>query len=103
MGTTDDDIDKFITAVHGAKYVRALAQSVYIPVGVIIHLKSLCFELDDRNKCDALPDISMLTSIYIAQLIVMSFTRNQDDKNTERLKKTSMPELTVSNFTTSKL
>ena len=44
MGTTYDEIDKFITAVHGTNSVRDLDQSIYIPVGVITHLNAPCFE-----------------------------------------------------------
>ena len=43
MGETDDDIEKFITAVYGATSGRALAQNIYIPVGFIMHLKALYF------------------------------------------------------------
>ena len=43
MRTTDYDIDKLITNVHVANSVRALAQRIYIPVGVIMHLKALHF------------------------------------------------------------
>ena len=43
MGTSDYEIDKWITDVHGANYVRALAQIISIPVGVIMHLKELRF------------------------------------------------------------
>ena len=47
--TTDDDINKFIATVHGENSGRALSQRIYIPVGVIMHLKALHFELDDRK------------------------------------------------------
>ena len=102
MGTTDDKIDKFITTVHGKNYGRALAQMISVPVGGIMHLKVLHFELDERNKCDALPDAEILEAIYIAQLIVMRSSRNQEACYTEGLKNTSMTELTVQIFTTSK-
>ena len=85
MVTIDDDIDKFIAAVHGTNFGPALAQSISIPVGLIIHLKTLRFELDDRNKWDELLDAEMLPYIDIAQLIVMRSIRNQDAKNTEIL------------------
>ena len=44
MEISDDDIDKFITTVHGANSGRALAQKISIIFGVIIHLKALRFE-----------------------------------------------------------
>ena len=62
--TTDDKIDKFITAVHGTKFRRALDQRISITVDVIKNLEALCFELYDRNKCDALPNAAMLAAIY---------------------------------------
>ena len=102
MGTTHDDIDKFITAVHGANSVRALDQKIFIPVGIIMHVKVLCFELYDRNKWNSLPDAATLADIDKAQLILTKDTRNQYARDTERLKNTSVPELTVSKFTTSK-
>ena len=50
MGTTDDDIDKFVTTVHGVKSGRDIPHRIFIPVDVIMHLKNLHSELDDRNK-----------------------------------------------------
>ena len=86
IGTTDDEIDKFITYVHGKKSGRALAQRITITSSVNMNLKVLRFELDDRNKCNALPDAAMLAAIYISQLIFTGRTLNQDDHNSERLK-----------------
>ena len=68
MVTMDDEIDKFVTAIYGANYGRALAQRISIPVGVVMHLKELCFKFDYRNKCNVLPDSSMLSDIDISQL-----------------------------------
>ena len=101
MSTTDDEIDKFVTAVHGANTGRANAQRISIPVAVIMHMKALRFELDDRNKCNALPDADILAGITVPQLIIMRNTRNQDAREAERLKETSLPTLTVPKFTTS--
>ena len=81
MGTTYDNINKFVTSVHGANSGRALAQSISIPVGVIMHLNVLRFELDDRNKCDAVPGAVMLADIDISQLFFMRSTCNQDDSD----------------------
>ena len=100
MGRTGDDIDKFVTTVHGKNYVRALSKRNSIPVGVIMHLKALHFRLYDRNKCYALTDVVMLADIDIAQLIVTRRTRNQNSCNSEILKQTSLPELMVPKFTT---
>ena len=86
MGTTDDDVDKLTTAVNGKNSVRHISQRISIPVGVIIQLKALCFELYDRNKCDDLPDTAIIAAIYTAHLIVMMSTRNQDASNTEMIK-----------------
>ena len=48
-----------------------------------------------------LSDADMLAAIDIAQLIFMTIIHNQDDSNTERLQKTSVPEIMVSKFTAS--
>ena len=95
MRTTDDDIDKFIAAVHGANSGRAFFQRISIPVGVIMHLKALRFELDGRNKCDVLPDAEIFAYIDIADLIVLRITHNQDSCDAEILKQTSLPKLKV--------
>ena len=50
MGTKDDEIDKFITYVHGKKSGRALAQRITITSSVNMNLNALRFELGDRNK-----------------------------------------------------
>ena len=49
MGTTDDDIDKFTTVFHDPNFEKVIAQRIFIPVCIIIHLNA-----DDRNKCDNL-------------------------------------------------
>ena len=43
VGTTDYYIDKFVTAVDGANFGRALAQRNSIPVGVLILIKAVFF------------------------------------------------------------
>ena len=86
METTYDDIDKFITTVYGTNSVRALARSISIPLGVIMHLKALCFELDDRNRCDTLSDAEMLAAINTVHTLFISITSNQDSQDTERQK-----------------
>ena len=57
-----------------------------IPVGFIIHLKVLRFELDDRNECYSLPDAAILAAIDISQLFVMRITCNEDSRDVERHK-----------------
>ena len=76
MVTIDDDVDTFVTTDHGEKYGWALAQRISIPVGVLMHLKVLHFKLDDRNKCDSLPDAAMLAAIDKAQIFFIRSTSN---------------------------
>ena len=74
MESTYDDSDKFVTAVHVANSEKALSHWISFPVGVIMHMKVLRFELYDKNKCDALPDEVMLVAIDITQnFIIMNF------------------------------
>ena len=98
MRTTDDDIDKLISSIHGANCGRALSQRIYIIVGAIMHPKALHFELNDRNKCYALLYVATLAAIYTPHLIVMGRNFNQDACNTKRLKETSLPELMLPNL-----
>ena len=76
IGTIDDEIDKFITYVHVKNSGRALAQRITITSSVNMNLKVLRFELDDRNKCNALPDAAMLADIDKAQISFIRITNN---------------------------
>ena len=99
LGTANDDIDTFITAVRGAN--SGCNPRISIPVGVLMHLKVLCFEFYYRKRLDALSDVSMLEVIDISQLIVMRSTRNKYARDSEGIKHTSLLELRIPKFTTS--
>ena len=63
MGEADYDIDKFITSIHGLYSGRKIVQRISVAVVVIMHLKVIYFELDDRNKCDVLSKAAIFAYI----------------------------------------
>ena len=63
LGITDDDIDTFSKEAHSSNSARTATQRIMISSTVTQGLKSIVFELKDRELCDALPDYTMLQNI----------------------------------------
>ena len=98
LATSDADLDKFVSNVHSSNSSRGANARILIANGVTMHLKSLHFELADRERCDALPDEPWLQALTVAQL-----TRFRADRAVYELTKdnntSSLPDVTVQKFT----
>ena len=96
---TDDDIDTFVKDTHSANSARSAAQRVQIGTLVSQGLKSVLFELKDREICDSLPDANILERINADQLKVTRKNR-ADAKGHEKMRKAqSHPEMEVPKLT----
>ena len=64
LNSTDGDIDTFVKETHSSNSARAANQKILIPASAVIALKSVRFELQGRDKCDALPNAVCLMHFY---------------------------------------
>ena len=60
LSSSDDEIDAFVKVVHGGNSARASNAKLLISSNVVLGLKSVLFELKDREICEALPNATML-------------------------------------------
>ena len=105
LATSDDDIDNFVKETHSSNSARNANAKILIPASAVTALKSLLFELSDRDKCDALPNPMILGNIDNAQLTVMKNNRRTAIgialmRKSQKLPDMSVPTLTASNFET---
>ena len=63
MGTRDNEIDEFVKNVHDTNSARTAQNRILISNGLIIALKAVKFELEDRRKCGALPNQAQLQAL----------------------------------------
>eukprot|EP00957_Ditylum_brightwellii_P168478 12824413-Ditylum_brightwellii.AAC.2 len=99
LAVTDEDIDTFFKETHLAKNARAAAQRMQIETNILQGLKSVLFELRDRELCDALPDAAMLQDIDAAQLRVMRKNRANAKSHATRRDAQSHPDMEVPKLT----
>ena len=92
LGTSDDKIDKFVKSTHPTNSARTANWRILIPTGTIIKLKSLLFELEDRECCGVLPNVDMFTAIRGPQLDIM---RTQCSSTFEDAKKKKEAVLSI--------
>ena len=77
LAVNDGDIDTFVNDSHSTNIYRAAVQRTLISNIVTQGLKSVFFELKDRELCNALPYEVALCGIYTEQLSIMR--KNWDD------------------------
>lgn len=105
LASTDEDIDTFVKETHSPNLARAVNQKMLIPTSVVTSLKSVLFELRNRDKCDALPNVAALTGIENAQLNILKNNRRtaismENMRKSQKLPDMIVPKLTNSNFET---
>ena len=86
LSLNEKELDTFVSTMHSSNSVRANNVWIVIPSGAVIILKSLLFELKDRNRCDALPSLVMLQNLDIVQMSVLCAQRNQTIQDEEKSK-----------------
>ena len=103
LSTTDDDIDTFVKETHSSNSARAANQKILIPASAVTSLKSVLFELNDRDLCDALPNAATLQGINAAQLVTMKNNRRSAIqmvamRRYQKLPDMQVPKLLSTNF-----
>ena len=99
LGTTEEEIDTFVKSVHSSNSARPGNAKILISASVVIGLKSVLYELKDRELCDALPDQAILASIDGNQLSIMRHQRSAGLEAEKRRKETNLPSMDVPKLT----
>ena len=63
LSSSDDEIDAFVTEVYNGNSARASNVKLLIGSNIVLGLKSILFELKDRNACDAFPSAAVLNAL----------------------------------------
>ena len=95
LGTSDDEIDKFVKNTDSTNSARTINYRILIPTGTVIKMKSLLFELKDRECCGVLPSAVMLASIDGPQLDVMRIQRSSAIEDTKKKKGAALPTIVM--------
>ena len=103
LNTTDAEIDTFVQSTHSSNSGRANNARIILQGGTSIGLKSIRFELKDRQACGALPQQAILMAINIAQIntIRMERTRALEQEQNRKDDSTStmdIPKFNVDNY-----
>ena len=99
LTTTDLEIDNFVKNTHAANSARAAAAKILIPTAAMLALKAVLFELKDRQKCGALPEMPMLAALDQVQVVLMRAQRTEAVTEAARTR-VKLPEMTVPKLTT---
>ena len=75
LAVNDRDIDTFSKDTHSANNARAAAQRILISNNVTQGLKSMFFELKNRELCNDFPDELSLHGINADQISIMRKNR----------------------------
>ena len=90
--TTEDEIDTFVTTTHGANSGRSTNQKILIPPNVVIGLKSILFELNDRAMCGALPTLATLNGITMDHVNSLRQARSEEKAQLKRSKDNALTD-----------
>ena len=99
LSSSDDEIDAFVKEVHASNSARASNAKLLIGSSVILGLKSVLFELKDRQACGALPNALVLNALDTAQISIMRKSRRQALMNQSLRKDVSLPDMKVPKLT----
>ena len=99
LNSSDDEIDAFVKEVHSGNSARASNAKILISSSVVLGLKSILFELKDRDMCDALPNATVLRGLDANQLSSMRKLRRLALINQSLRKEISLPDMKVLKLT----
>ena len=99
LSSSDDEIDAFVKEVHSGNSARATNAKLLIGPNVVLGLKSVLFELKDRDACDALPNETVLNALDSSQLSSMRKLRRQAIISQALRKEVTLPDMKVPKLT----
>ena len=104
LSTSDNEIDSFVKNIHSSNSARNAVARILIPPSTVIALKAIRFELQDRQRCGALPNEITLRALDTVQ---MNYLRVQRTKSVQdqamfsalsKLPDIVVPKLTSTNY-----
>ena len=95
LSSSDDEIDTFVKKVHSGNSARASNTKILIGSSAVLGLKSILFELKDRDMCDALPNATTLRGLDVSQFSSMGKLRRRALINQSLRKEISLPDMKV--------
>ena len=97
MTTSDSQIDEFVKNKHSSNSARWANAKILIPSGTIMRLKSIQFKLEDKRKCNALPNSIQLAAINYQDMVIFHHQRSQALEEELQHSQVSLPDITVPN------
>ena len=103
LSLSDNEIYTFVKELHSSKSTRSANARILISSNVVMGLKSILFELKDRQRCNAIPDATILTAIDSGQVNIMrrlslSALDDMSSRKYVKLPDMNFPNLTNTNF-----
>ena len=99
LSSSDDEIDAFVKEIHSSNSARASKAKFLIVSNVMLGLKSISFELKDRDVFGALTSAIVLNNLEAAQNSSMRKLRRQALINQTLRKDVSFPDIEVPKLT----
>ena len=99
LSSSDDEIDAFVKEVHASNSARVSNAKLLIGSNVTLGLRSILFELKDRDVCGVLPSAMMLSNLDATQIFSMKKSRRQELINLTLRKDVSLTDMKVPKLT----
>ena len=99
LSTSEKEIDDFVKTVHSSNNARPANAKILIKASVVTGLKSLLYELKDRELCGTLPDHAILAAIDANQLALLRNSRNIGLEAEQMRRDASLPDMDVPTLT----
>ena len=99
LSSSHDKIDAFVKEVHSDNSAWASNVKLLIDSNVVLGLKSIFFELKDRDTCDALPNATVRRGLDTNQVSSMRKLRRRALINQLLRKEVSLPDMKVPKLT----
>ena len=103
LNTSDSEIDTFIQNTHSSNSGRANNAKIIFQGGTSIGLKSIRFEIKDRQICNALPDFATLMALNMIQINAIRMERTlakeqENNRNDDSTSSMAVPKFKVDNY-----
>ena len=99
LSSSDDEIVAFVKEVHNGNSARTSNGKLLISSNIVLGLKSVLFELKDRDAGDALPNAAVLSALDANQVSSMRKFRRQAIINQTLHKEFILPDMKVPKLT----
>ena len=99
LSSSGDEIDAFVKEVHNGNSARTSNAKLFIGSNIVLGLKSILFELKNRDACDALPSAAVLNALDASQVSSMRKFRRQVIISQSLRKAVTLPDMKVPKLT----